>query len=116
MADDRLSRSVPEGQETCQRCGEDGYDRRTLWMKCFYAMAELNIPFSIKDGYFTLRVCKDCRASWMGAIKEWFESPAPTRDGRGSGIFVRENGATVEISESEWALRYPDRVPVRVRP
>lgn len=31
-----------------------------------------------------------------------------------SGIFVRENGATVEISEVEWMLRNPDLIPVRV--
>lgn len=31
--------------EVCQRCGEKGEDRRTLWMSCFYAMEELGIPF-----------------------------------------------------------------------
>ena len=31
--------------ETCQRCGEKGEDRRTLWMSCFYAMEELGLPF-----------------------------------------------------------------------
>lgn len=30
-----------------------------------------------------------------------------------SGIFVRENGATKEITEQEWRERYPDRDPVR---
>lgn len=33
---------------------------------------------------------------------------------RGSGIFVRENGATVEISAEEWDRRNPDREPVLV--
>ncbi len=33
----------------------------------------------------------------------------------GSGIFVRENGATVEISAEEWNRRNPDREPVRCR-
>jgi hypothetical protein len=27
------------------RCGEEGEDRRTLRMACFYAMDELNVPF-----------------------------------------------------------------------
>jgi len=30
----------------------------------------------------------------------------------GSGIFVRENGSTVEISREEWDRRYPGREPV----
>jgi hypothetical protein len=32
----------------------------------------------------------------------------------GSGIFVRENGQTVEISREEWDAKFPDRVPVLV--
>lgn len=35
---------------------------------------------------------------------------------RGSGIFVREDGQTKEISEEEWRKRYPDRDPVRYQP
>jgi rRNA maturation protein Nop10 len=31
--------------EKCQRCGEHGEDRRTLWMSCLYSMEELGIPF-----------------------------------------------------------------------
>lgn len=34
----------PEGEQ-CQCCGEYGPDRRTLWMACFYAMDEFQIPF-----------------------------------------------------------------------
>lgn len=29
-----------------------------------------------------------------------------------SGIFIRENGSTIEISREEWDKRYPDREPV----
>ena len=32
----------------------------------------------------------------------------------GSGIFVRENGKTVELTREEWNARYPDREPVIV--
>lgn len=32
--------------EKCDKCGGLGYDRRTLWMACFYAMDELGIPFT----------------------------------------------------------------------
>lgn len=32
-----------------------------------------------------------------------------------SGIFIRENGQTVEISEEEWNKRYPDRRAVKFK-
>lgn len=130
--------------EVCQRCGEAGEDRRTLWMACFYAMNEMKeVPFKehlrrggtlhertgsrewrLSEGpgatplrlpeyadngaeardqaFFTLRVCKGCRADWMGAIKEWFTATPEVRTGCGSGIFVRENGAVKEVSQKEW--------------
>lgn len=135
--------------EKCQRCGETGEDRRTLWMACFYQMSELGLPFdevqirgtlTEKIGeevsrfgnlpifaepasdaqrrnykFYTLCVCKDCRASWMGAIGEWFKAPLPVRESCGSGIFVRKNGATAEITEEEWREMHPDgREPCRV--
>jgi len=31
--------------EVCDRCKSSGEDRRTLMMRCFYAMEELGIPF-----------------------------------------------------------------------
>jgi hypothetical protein len=68
--------------ERCARCGKDGGDRRTLWMACLYEMNELHIPFekvSVKEdgmdrgrSFYTLRVCKECRADWMAAIQWWF--------------------------------------------
>lgn len=30
-----------------------------------------------------------------------------------SGIFIRENGQTKEITEAEWNERYPDKEPIR---
>ena len=30
-------------------------------------------------------------------------------------IYVRENGATVEVDEDEWRRRYPDREPIRCK-
>jgi hypothetical protein len=63
--------------------------------------------------FFTMRVCKDCRASWMLAIKDWFESGPKEKEPVNSGIFVRRNGANVEISEAEWYRDNPGREPVR---
>lgn len=139
-------------KETCQRCGDEGEDLRTLWMACFYAMRELGLPFEevAVDGrlvnkigadkhqlfeggpsietplwskpkgkkdlrqFYTLRVCKDCRADWMSSIKSWFVN-VPKREGCGSGIFVRKNGAVVEITEEEWYKDNPGREPIRMK-
>lgn len=55
--------------------------------------------------FFTLRVCKGCRADWMQTIERWFNTPVAPAESCGSGIFVRENGATKEITLEEWELR-----------
>lgn len=143
--------SDTENGERCVRCGEVGEDRRTLRMACFYAMDEMNVPFSeekvvgkvharigtkdlwlgdeadlrargfrphrvpeyseeptgnITASFYNLRVCKDCRGSWMSAIEDWFNNVEPARRIIGTGIFVRKNGATMEITQEEWDRRY----------
>lgn len=40
----------------------------------------------------------------------------PPVDKGGSGIFIRENGKTREISREEWNKRFPDREPVVALP
>lgn len=69
-----------------------------------------------KRTFYTLRVCKDCRADWMDSIQKWFTSKPWAHDKLpvNSGIFIRRNGATVEISEEEWSRQNPGREPVRV--
>jgi len=64
---------------------------------------------------YTLRVCKACRAEWMQAIQAWFHFK-PMMESCGSGIFVRRNGATVEISREEWDRLNPNREPVVAKP
>jgi hypothetical protein len=94
--------------EECVRCKEVDEDRRTLWMSCFYAMDELNVPFEkeiINDPRmqaFTLRVCKDCRSSWMKAIQDWFNGVQPIPPSCGSGIFIREYGSVKEVTREEF--------------
>lgn len=111
--------------EKCQKCQEEGEDRRTLWMACFYDMDELNIPFqkrilSDSNNYncphelYTLRVCKDCRADWLTFIKDWYNW-IPNRESCNSGIFVRHFGANIEITEEEWRERAPGIEPVRCK-
>lgn len=102
-------------KEICQRCGEKEDDLRILHMECFYDMNELGLPFQKLNGFFTLKVCKSCRAEWMITIKNWFEDK-PGRKSCGSGIFVRRYGANVEIPEEEWYEENPGREPVRLKP
>lgn len=64
---------------------------------------------------YTLTVCKDCRASWMGAIRQWY-GEREISESPGTGIFVRRNGTNVEVSEEEWQRLSPGREPVRVKP
>ena len=108
--------------EECQRCKEVDEDRRTLWMSCFYEMDELGMPFShvcpaeapdVPRKFYTMRVCKECRGLWMAMIKFWYGIPDNKQASCGSGIFVREFGATIEISEAEWNKRNPGIEPVR---
>lgn len=116
-------------KELCQRCKEDGEDRRTLWMACFYAMEELGLPFEketiieggINDGhpnqkynFYNLRVCKECRAQWMMAIKSWFDT-VPFKHEVGSGIFIRHLGATVEVSEETFRFLNPGIEPTKFK-
>ena len=121
--------------ERCDRCGDLGEDRRTLWHACFYAMHELEVPFKQvqitgrvqqKKGeevtrfgplplfheptlsekpydyrFYNLRVCKECRADWLGAIQKWFNEAPEASTPTGTGVFIRRNGATVEATPEE---------------
>ncbi len=88
----------------CQRCGDDSFDLRTLYHRCFYDMSELNLPFTYdEDGFYKLTVCKDCRGDWMHSIQTWFNH-LPARESSGSGIFIRKNGASVEVTEDQYKI------------
>jgi len=143
------------------RCGEIGEDRRTLWMACFYAMEELDIPFEQKilfiadeedcepakdpvvidlpspenhkltleagtvrckgeltpRGVYTLRVCKNCRAEWMNMIETWFKAGKTIDKPTGTGVYMRRNGANVELMPDEvqqWRAAHGGVEPCRV--
>lgn len=68
-----------------------------------YSKTPSNSKF--ERGFYTLRVCKSCRSSWMTAIKNWFNTPDEEVPSCGSGIFVREYGKIVEITPEEWERR-----------
>jgi len=88
--------------EVCVRCGEVGQDRRTLRMECFYQMDELSVPFMKGDDEYTLRVCKDCRGSWLQAIESWFNSFEKKEVNFDANIPYRINGATVMLTIEEY--------------
>lgn len=73
-------------------------------------------PEGVRDLHFyTLKVCKPCRASWMHALKSWFHELSPAQASPGTGIFIRDMGASREVTEAEWKARYPnERWPLRV--
>ena len=94
--------------EICVRCGDQDHDRRTLFMSCFSDMNELKVPFILDSTsdrtFFTLRVCKSCRADWMHTIEQWFNGldtgerdPNPMRC-----IPVRSMGATRWLTQEEY--------------
>lgn len=46
------------------------------------------------------------------SLDVYLVADTPTKVEPGSGIFVRENGATREISRAEWDEKFPGREPV----
>lgn len=46
------------------------------------------------------------------SLDVYLKMPETKIANNGSGIFIRENGQTKEISREEWDARYPDRDPV----
>lgn len=103
-------------------------------MACFYAMEELGVPFkeetysispigpfgvddehSFVERFYTLRVCKECRATWMEALQAWFnQTPAeefPTEPDMEANIPVRINGSVRFLTEKQYFERYPEKSP-----
>lgn len=105
-----MSEQPKDVAERCQRCGTADLDLRTLWMSCLYEMGELDVPFHVEiiddRHFYCLRVCKDCRADWLNAIRDWFaEVQCNVKRLRMSkpvtGVYVRSFGATVEATPEQ---------------
>ena len=58
-----------------------------------------------QHSFYTLRVCKRCRAEWMQTIETWFNSTPETEE-TGTGVFVREDGHSRELTEAEIKKRW----------
>ena len=116
--------------DKCQKCGKEDSDLRELLMACGYDMSELNLPMGVKTilrlhgnaetkqmTFYKMTVCKECRADWMLAIQKWFDLPClPRTVNPSTGVFIREFGATREVSENEWYEKHPKREPFRIIP
>lgn len=48
------------------------------------------------------------------SLDVWLEEQSPVKN-NSSGIFIRENGQTKEISLEEWQKRYPGKKPIIVK-
>jgi hypothetical protein len=55
--------------------------------------------------FYTLRVCKSCRGSWMESIREWWHKRPETEESCGSGIYVRDLGRNIEVTREEFERR-----------
>ena len=60
--------------------------------------------------FYTLRVCKDCRSSWMTVLRDWFYQKEPVQRPTGTGVFLRQFGKTYELTEEEcinkWGMHW----------
>lgn len=91
-------------ENICTRCKSEEGDLRTLYHACLYQMEELGIPFDqviIADRtFYTIRVCKICRAEWLTSIKRWFDIPLIKIENH-TGVYIRKLGGTFEATPEE---------------
>jgi hypothetical protein len=90
-------------QITGHLCEQNGTEHLELLNKEIPTFAAPNNEEKPYDHrFFTLRVCKECRASWMRAIADWFQAKPSKPESCGSGIFIRRDGINVEVTLEEW--------------
>lgn len=82
------------------KVGEENYKSEFMREKTFPVWGEL-LGEERDHSFFTLKVCKDCRAEWMAAIEKWFNSFVP-KESPGTGIYIRDKGASIEVTEEEF--------------
>ena len=108
----------------CMLCHAYGEDKRSLFISCFYAVEEA-VPEAIdlfdcgkhlSDRGYYLRICKSCRARFLGMLREWRNECVSLRDlpkdhdgiiegeDPDRNIPVRVNGITVMMTKDEYDL------------
>lgn len=107
---------IPMPEQTCEVCGQDGNDRRTVAIDMLYDLTEAGLRelprTSGAPRRYGARVCKDCRGDLIGLLRLWrqgkmrnrVDDPAPDVDAVGNerNIPVRQDGRTVMLSLSEY--------------
>jgi hypothetical protein len=118
--------------DECQLCGAHGADKRSLFLDCRYSVHEVvpeaidlgGVPAFQERGYY-LRLCKSCRARFLGHLREWRDECVALRgrpmdhDGHvydddpepGRNIPIREHGAIRMLTRQEWDARQARRPP-----
>ena len=92
--------------EECARCGKVDCDLRTLWMACFYAMEELDIPFeqqAIHGQTLNYRGKKELPR--QGITVSAFSEPAPASDAASADNARTRKFYTLRVCKrcrSEW--------------
>ncbi len=62
-------------EDTCELCGAQGPDHRTLALRYFYEISEVVPEMTpYRDNWavlYSLRTCKHCRGLFLGMLQEW---------------------------------------------
>lgn len=125
-------RFAESDDDLCMCCHAYGEDKRSLWIDCFYAVDEvipeaINIsgvdpsPTNHQRGYY-LRICKSCRARFLGMMDTWWKDGVARRDipkdhdgdiecetDPDRNIPVRIHGAVAMLTPAEWDERMAGR-------
>jgi hypothetical protein len=68
-----------------------------------------------QNSFYTVLVCKDCRADFLDAMKQWFFA-GPRAERADATIPVRINGTRRMMTPEEYEAMYPGRIPHTLKP
>jgi ferredoxin len=99
--------------DLCMLCGAYGADKRNLVMRCFYDIKEvlpeaLDLSKHPDVKAFFIRICKSCRARFLGHLSDWRKECLALRDvekDHDGGVWADEG---YDLPETE------RNIPVRV--
>lgn len=112
-------------ENLCMICWAYGNDKRSLFVSCFYTVHEAvpeaidltEAPAVVKDRGYYLRICKACRGSFLGHMREWADERRKLREtpkdhdehvddaNPEANIPVRIDGAIVMLTREQWEAR-----------
>lgn len=103
---------------TCQVCGANDQDARTLKLSCNYELSEISSKFQKEpDGLWSIRTCKDCRGNFLAILQYWVEGNlAESSSHPDRNIPVHVHGRTVMMNTKEWEAHTARRGETGRRP